>query len=159
MFLNDDGIYINNVNESVEQMNSLYLIVAIFLYGFIIVIAIIGLTNIFNTITTNVSLRTSEFASLRSIGMTTKEFNRMIFLESFFYCTKALIIGIPIGIILSVIIHRALVGEMTLIYHLPLKGITISVIVVFILIFSLMKYSTKKVNSKNILEAIRNENI
>ncbi len=159
MFLNDDGIYINNVNESVEQMNSLYLIVAIFLYGFIIVIAIIGLTNIFNTITTNVSLRTSEFASLRSIGMTTKEFNRMIFLESFFYCTKALIIGIPIGIILSIIIHRALVGEMALIYHLPLKGITISVIVVFILIFSLMKYSTKKVNSKNILEAIRNENI
>lgn len=159
IFTNDDNIYINNVNESSEQMNSLYTIVAIFLYGFITVIAIIGLTNIFNTITTNVALRRGEFACLRSIGMTTKEFNKMIFLESFFYCMKALIIGIPIGIILSLIIHRAFIGEMTLIYHLPLKGIIISIIIVFILIFSLMKYSVKKVNSKNILDAIRDENI
>lgn len=159
IFTNDDNIYINNVNESSEQMNSLYTIVAIFLYGFITVIAIIGLTNIFNTITTNVALRRGEFACLRSIGMTTKEFNKMIFLESFFYCIKALIIGIPIGIILSLIIHRAFTSEMTLIYHLPLKGIIISIIIVFILIFSLMKYSVKKVNSKNILDAIRDENI
>ena len=83
----------------------------------------------------------------------------MIFLESFFYCIKPLIIGIPIGIILSLIIHRAFIGEMTLIYHLPLKGIIISIIIVFILIFSLMKYSVKKVNSKNILDSIRDENI
>ena len=159
IFPNDDNIYVNNTNEYANQMNSLYIIVAIFLYGFIIVIAIIGITNIFNTITTNVALRRGEFASLRSIGMTNKEFNKMIFLESFFYCIKALIIGIPIGIILSLIIHRAFIGEMTLIYHLPLKGIIISIIIVFILIFSLMRYSVKKVNSKNILDSIRNENI
>lgn len=159
LFPNDDSVYVNNTNEYANQMNSLYIIVAIFLYGFIIVIAIIGITNIFNTITTNVALRRGEFASLRSIGMTTKEFNKMIFLESFFYCIKALIIGIPIGIILSLIIHRAFIGEMTLIYHLPLKGIIISIVIVFILIFSLMKYSVKKVNSKNILDSIRDENI
>lgn len=159
LFTNDDNIYINNVYEASQTMNSLYTIVAIFLYGFITVIAIIGLTNIFNTITTNVALRRGEFACLRSIGMTTKEFNKMIFLESFFYCTKALIIGIPIGIGLSLIIHRAFTSEMALIYHLPLKGIIISIIIVFILIFSLMKYSVKKVNSKNILDAIRDENI
>ena len=159
LFPNDDNVYVNNTNEYANQMNSIYIIVAIFLYGFIIVIAIIGITNIFNTITTNVALRRGEFASLRSIGMTTKEFNKMIFLESFFYCIKALIIGIPIGIILSLIIHRAFIGEMALIYHLPLKGIIISILIVFILIFSLMKYSVKKVNSKNILDSIRDENI
>lgn len=159
LFPNDDNVHVNNTNEYANQTNSIYIIVAIFLYGFIIVIAIIGITNIFNTITTNVALRRGEFAALRSIGMTTKEFNKMIFLESFFYCIKALIIGIPIGIILSLIIHRAFIGEMTLIYHLPLKGIIISIIIVFILIFSLMRYSVKKVNSKNILDSIRNENI
>ncbi len=159
IFTLDDSIYINNINESANQINSLYMVIAIFLYGFITVIAIIGVTNIFNTITTNVALRRKEFASLRSIGMTDKEFNRMIFLESFFYCTKALIIGIPIGIILSIIIHNAFKGEITLIYYLPIKGIIISIITVFILIFSLMKYSVKKVNSKNILDAIRDENI
>ena len=68
------------------------IIVAIFLYGFIIVIAIIGITNIFNTITTNVALRRGEFASLRSIGMTTKEFNKMIFLNQlWFFASKTIL--------------------------------------------------------------------
>lgn len=38
------------------------------------------------------NLRSKEFANLKSIGMTKKEFNRMIRLESIFYGTKSLII-------------------------------------------------------------------
>ena len=45
---------------------------SIFLYGFIIVITLIGITNIFNTITSNMNLRSKEFANLKSIGMTKK---------------------------------------------------------------------------------------
>ena len=140
-------------------MNDLYLIIAIFLYGFIIVIALIGVTNIFNTITTNIELRKGEFAMLKSVGMTNHEFNRMIFLESFFYCIKSLLIGLPIGIIISYTIYNVLIGQMELKYVLPYKGIIISICVVFVLIFTLMKYSVSKTKSNNIIETIRNENI
>ncbi len=67
----------------------MFMVIAIFLYGFIIVISLIGVTNIFNTITTNMELRQKEFANLKSIGMTKKEFNRMIRLESFLYGSKS----------------------------------------------------------------------
>ncbi len=93
---NDDIISENfsvyNYNEEVKSNNAFILVVSIFLYGFISVITAIGITNIFNTITTNMNLRSKEFANLKSIGMTTKEFNRMIKLESIFYGLKSLII-------------------------------------------------------------------
>ena len=92
---------INNKEENVKQMSNLFTLIGIFLYGFIIVISLIGITNIFNTITTNMELRKQEFAMLKSVGMTTKEFNRMIRLESIFMGVKSLFFGIPIGIILS----------------------------------------------------------
>ncbi|MBO5413004.1 MAG: ABC transporter permease [Clostridia bacterium] len=156
------GTEYNLVNEGeiAKMMNSFYTLIAIFLYGFITVIALIGVTNIFNTITTNMNLRRREFAMLKSIGMTKKEFNRMIRLESFFYGMKSLIIGIPIGCVLSYLIYKALMsGELIIKYHLPISAIIISAIAVFLLITTIMKYSINKINKQNIIETIRNDNI
>ena len=83
----------------------------------------------------------------------------MIFLESFVYRIKSLLIGLPIGIIISYTIYNVLIGQMELKYVLPYKGIIISICVVFVLIFTLMKYSVSKTKSNNIIETIRNENI
>ena len=151
---------LNNIEEQAKQTKSLFILIDIFLYGFIIVIALIGITNIFNTITTNMKLRQKEFAMLLSIGMTKKEFNKMISLESFFYGMKSLLIGIPIGCILSYLMHKVLVnGSIEIPFKLPLVGIIISILAVFILITVIMKYSIKKINKQNIIETIRNENI
>ena len=151
---------LNNMAKSAREMNSLYTLIAIFLYGFIAVIALIGITNIFNTITTNMELRSREFATLKSVGMTKKEFNRMIRLESFFYGMKSLLIGLPIGILLSYLIFKALTsGTLVIKYQLPWGGIIISILAVFILIFFIMRYSINKINKQNVIETIRNENI
>lgn len=159
ILVNSDNYNMENIDKVAKSMNNLYLIIAIFLYGFIIVIALIGVTNIFNTITTNIELRKGEFAMLKSIGMTNKEFNKMIFLESFFYCIKSLLIGIPIGLIVSYVIYNVLIGEIEFSYVIPYKGIIISICVVFVLIFTLMRYSVNKTKTNNIIETIRNENI
>ena len=150
---------INNKEENVKQMSNLFTLIGIFLYGFIIVISLIGITNIFNTITTNMELRKQEFAMLKSVGMTTKEFNRMIRLESIFMGVKSLFFGIPIGIALSYLIYHFLSEESGLPYKLPIVAIIIAVVVVFILISLIMKYSMSKINKQNTIETIRNENI
>ena len=157
-----EGQNYNLFNSAKEEKNmqSIYTLIQIFLYGFIIVIALIGITNIFNTITTNMELRSREFAMLKSIGMTKKEFNRMVRLESLFYGTKSLLIGIPIGIGLSYLIYKALTAGLVVIkYEVPVVGILISIIAVFALIFCIMKYSINKINKQNTIETIRNENI
>lgn len=147
-----------NVNDNMRQEQSMFLVIAIFLYGFIIVISLIGVTNIFNTITTNMELRQKEFANLKSIGMTKKEFNRMIRLESFLYGSKSLIIGVPIGTALSYLIYKKF-SNLTMAYHLPYKGIIIATVVVALLITTIMKFSLNKINKQNIIETIRKDNI
>lgn len=156
-YLNGESYTIDNKEENVRIMNNLFTLIAIFLYGFIIVISLIGITNIFNTITTNMELRKQEFAMLKSIGMTSKEFKRMIRLESLFMGIKSLLFGILIGIILSYLIYLS--SDSDIPYKLPIVAIIISILVVFILITLIMKYSLNKINKQNTIETIRNENI
>ena len=157
--LNEMNYNLNNIDESFRQMNNLYTLIGIFLYGFIIVISLIGVTNIFNTITTNMELRKPEFAMLRSVGMTNREFNRMIRLESLFMGTRALVFGIPIGILLSYAIYHFLMEESGDPYKLPALAILIAVAAVFVLISLIMAYSMGKIKKQNTIETIRNENI
>ncbi len=158
IILKDKKYNINNIYENVKMMNNLFTLIGIFLYGFIIVISLIGITNIFNTITTNMNLRKQEFAMLKSVGMTKLEFNRMIRLESVFMGLKSLLFGVPIGIVLSILIFIAFKSNGA-IYTLPIKAILISIIVVFLLITVIMKYSINKISKQNIVETIRRENI
>ena len=157
--ITDNTIQTFNMEESARAENAVVLVISIFLYGFIGVITLIGITNIFNTITTNMNLRKKEFAMLKSIGMTKKEFNRMIRLESIFYGLKSLIIGIPIGIILSYGMYTIFRNNMEMEYVLPYKSIVISIVFVVIIIGIIMKYSMSKINKQNVIETIRNDNI
>lgn len=153
-------ISIFDYEENVRQFNAVMLIVGIFVYGFIGVISLIGMTNIFNTISTNMQLRSKEFASLKSIGMTKKEFNRMIRLESLMYGIKSLLIGIPLGVLGVFAIFSAFSkGSVPMGFVFPWKAILISIAVVFVAVWLIMKYSISKVNKQNIIETIRNDNI
>lgn len=154
-----ENLDVFNVNEQKEQMNAIVLIIAIFAYGFIIVISLIGITNVFNTINTNMRLRSKEFAMLKSIGMTKKEFNRMIRLESLFYGLKSLLIGVPLGLLGGYAIFKATGNTIMLEYSFPTMAVLISIVFVFFVVWLIMKLSISKVNKQNIIETIRNDNI
>lgn len=76
-----------------------------------------------------------------------------------FYGLKSLIIGIPIGILLSYAIYKGFETNMGMPYVLPVKAILISIVFVAIVITIIMKYSMNKINKQNIIETIRNDNI
>lgn len=157
--LDIENLDVFNINEQKEQMNAVVLIIAIFAYGFIIVISLIGITNVFNTINTNMRLRSKEFAMLKSIGMTKKEFNRMIRLESLFYGLKSLLIGVPLGLLGGYAIFKATGNTIMLDYSFPTMAVLISIVFVFSVVWLIMKLSISKVNKQNIIETIRNDNI
>ena len=154
-----EDIMITNLAEYADQQKRIIILVSIFLYGFIAVITLIGVTNIFNTITTNMILRSKEFANLKSIGMTTKEFNKMIKLESIMYGAKSLLIGIPIGLFGSYEIFKSFTNSIDFGFIVPWQAIIISVVFVFIIVGLTMKYSLNKINKQNIIETIRQDNI
>ena len=148
-----------NVEKTANMYNAMTLVISIFAYGFIIVISLIGVTNIFNTITTNMRLRSKEFAMLKSIGMTKREFNRMIRLESLFYGIKSLIIGIPLGLLAGLGIFKAFSINLATDFVVPYSAILISIVFVFAVVWLIMRFSIAKVQKQNIIETIRNDNI
>lgn len=154
-----ERLFYDDVKETAANSRRIYLLVSIFLYGFVAVVTLIGVTNIFNTITTNIALRAKEFAMLRSVGMTDREFKRMIRLESLMYAGKALIIGLPIGLLLSYGIYKSVAVAMDYGYIFPWVAILISIVAVGILISIIMRYSVKQVEKQNIIETIRSENV
>lgn len=149
-----------NIKEAMKQANNLILAVKILMYGFISLVTLIGVTSVFNTISTSMALRKREFAVLRSIGLTNRGFNKILFFESLFFGMKSLIFAIPVSIGITVLIHYALADMMSIsTIIIPWKYIIISIVSVFAIVLLTMMYSTSKIKKHNIIEQIREENI
>ena len=155
----DISLNVQNVKEEMQSQRNLKMIINIFLYGFIALISAIGIANIFNTISTNLNLRRREFAMLKSIGMTDKGFKKMLDLECFFYGTKALLFGLPIGIGICYLINQGFGNLIEFAFSLPWNSIIISIIAVYLVVFITMLYSSSKIKKENIIDVLRDENI
>ena len=151
---------VSNLDKQMRDEKSLFTLLGVFAYGLIVVIALIGITNIINTLSTGMELRSREFATLRSIGMTDKQFAGMVRLESVFISVKALVIGVPLGILISYLLC-VMMNRMddAIIYEPPYKAIILCIVVVIMLIYAIMKLSMTKLRHNNIIETIKNENL
>mgnify|MGYP003252962349 FL=1 len=154
------SFYVSNLDKEMRDEKSLFTLLGVFAYGLIVVIALIGITNIINTLSTGMELRSREFATLRSIGMTDKQFSEMVRLESVFISVKALVIGVPLGILISYLLC-VMMNRMddAIIYEPPYKAIILCIVVVIMLIYAIMKLSMTKLRHNNIIETIKNENL
>lgn len=154
------SFYVSNLDKEMRDEKSLFTLLGVFAYGLIVVIALIGITNIINTLSTGMELRSREFATLRSIGMTDKQFAGMVRLESVFISVKALVIGVPLGVLISYLLC-VMMNRMddAIMYEPPYKAIILCIVVVIMLIYAIMKLSMTKLRHNNIIETIKNENL
>lgn len=156
--LKSGSMYIYNVEKNRKQSEQMIMIMSVFMYGFITLISLISIANIFNTISTSISLRKREFAMLRSVGMTPTGFNKMIYFESIFYGIKALMYGIPISIGVIAALYWSISNTFEYGFELPWLSILFVVIAIFIIVASAMLYSVSKIKKENIIDGLKQEN-
>lgn len=142
-----------------ETNRNVVTIIRVFAYGFIVLISLIAAANVFNTISTNISLRRREFAMLKSVGMTQKGFRRMMNYECLLYGSKALLLGLPVSCGITYLIYRAITTAYETSFHLPWAAISIAVLSVFLVVFATMMYAMRKVKKDNPIDALKNENL
>ncbi len=145
--------------EEAQQIEQTMNVMKIFVYGFIVVISLVSVTNIVNTMSTNINLRKREFAIIKSIGVTPSGFNKIIYMESILYGILSLMYGIPIGIILSILMNKILSRMITVQSIIPYKSILICIVCVMIITFVSSYIPMKKINKENIIDNIRQESI
>lgn len=149
---------IDSIDEA-QKLEQTMNVMKIFVYGFIVVISLVSVTNIINTISTNINLRKREFAIIKSIGVTPQGFKKMIYMESILYGILSLLYGIPIGICMNVLMNRILEGMITVQTLIPYKSILICIISIFIITFIASYIPLKKISKENIIDNIRQESI
>ena len=153
----EDSFY--DVTEAQRQSKSIVTIIKVFSYGFIALISLICVANVFNTISTNVALRRRDYAMLRSMGMTQKGMNRMSDFECLIYGSRSLLIGLPIALALSFLTYKVASDASIMKFELPWTAIIIAVVSVFVVVFASMLYSTGKLKRDNPIDALKDENI
>lgn len=143
-----------------RQNNRMFiLVINVFSYGFILLIGVISIANVFNTISTNIILRRKEFAMLRSVGMSERGFQRMLDYECLIYGCRSLAIGLPISFIISFFIHHVINQMVQVDYFIPYVSVLLAIAMVFVVVFITMLYTTRKIRRNNVIEELRIENI
>ncbi|MFD3157960.1 ABC transporter permease [Haloimpatiens sp. FM7330] len=158
-----DGVTANynlyNMCKVLDDNRNMIFIANVFAYTFIIMISLIAVANVFNTISTNIKLRRRELAMLRSVGMSERDFQKMMNFECAFYGMKALLFGLPTAILSSWLIYKGMVrgGANDIHFVLPWGSIGISVFSVFLVVFITMLYAISKIKKENIIDALRDD--
>lgn len=155
--LSKNNLY--NYAEGIEENRTLVLIIKVFSYGFIALISLIAAANVFNTISTNISLRRREFAMLKSVGMSEKEMNRMMNFECLLYGSRAILYGLPVSVLITWFIYLVISEGFTTGFYLPWGAIGVAILSVFLVVFATMMYSMSKIKKDNPIDALKNENL
>lgn len=159
MYNTDPSVYVYDVSANQERARRFSTVFAIFLYGFVTLITLIGAANIFNTVSSNIALRRREFAMLRSVGLTPAGFSRMINYESVLYGMKALFYGLPLSCLGSFWMYNAFGNLFSFAFVLPWREIMLCVAGVFVIVSFTMLHASARFRQENIIDALREENL
>lgn len=141
--------------DYVKVMNIAIVLASVFLYSFVILLAMIGVINVISTMSTNVQMRQREFAVLQSIGMTSDSLRKMLNMESILCAGKALLFGVPIGLAFILIMNYSVRMIFPIAFCIPWKAIGVVMVLVFLLIWGTIRITASKLKEQNIIETIR----
>jgi putative ABC transport system permease protein len=150
-------INVMDVEAAVDAQYNTMRLVMVFVYGFITMLTLIGLTNVISTISSNVRSRAREFAILKSVGMTQSGLNNMLNLESILCSVKSLLIGVPLGVASSFLVYRSMISPVEYSYAIPWLPIAQCTLGVFVITWCVTRYSASRLRRNNIVETIRRD--
>lgn len=140
-----------------REIKSGSLMIEILVYGFVIVVSLIGSVNIVNTLTTNIILRKREFAALKAIGFTQKGLKKMIVLEGVLYGIVGTIYGCIIACILSYLLYLGISGIQEIQWNIPWTAMGIAGIAAIVIGYLSVLSPLSRINKENIIETIRED--
>lgn len=149
-------IVTNNIDNN-RKVKSVLLMVKILMYGFVVVVSLIGSVNIINTLTTNIILRKKEFSTLKSIGLTQRGLKKIIVLEGLFYGVMGTIYGSIIGTGLSYLIGGGMNAAREFIWQIPWDSIAIAGVAALVIGYLSVLAPLKRIGKENLIEGIRED--
>lgn len=117
---NRGGIEVFSISDIITYLQEEMDNIKMPLYGLVFFIAAFGLISLINTLMTNIISRQQEFGILQSVGLSSKQFSKMLQTECFYYVSGTAILTLTIGTLTGFVLCKVFnqVGTFgTLTYH------------------------------------------
>lgn len=154
---NMDVLYqsVDKLGATVQTIKNAVLLVGGLIGG---IFALVGIINLMNLIMTSIVTRRHEFASMQSIGMTTKQLRRMVMTESLSYVLRAGVIGTVVAVVLGVTAVKLLVENGPIWYmtfHLTILPAILLSVIYIVLALIIPMVSLRFLNRQSVVERLR----
>lgn len=159
-FLRAEGLGSSGVYDFKSEnmaIRTQVLTIRIMAAGFVSLISLIALVNVFNTITTNLNLRKKDFAMLRSVGMARSGLLRMLVYECLQYGLRAAAGGLIFSLMFTGLIHYAIGKAYRDAFRFPWSLFGAAAGITFVLVLITMLYGSRKLRRTKIVDELRTE--
>ena len=154
LFPPDSSIADKRLSNSESQ--SSYYTGAVFIYGFLLIIALITVFNIFNSMNASVAARTRQYGVMRSIGMGAGQLYRMIAAEAATYAVLGCVTGCVLGIPLNKMMFQFLIaGKWGTGWQLPAASLLLIVVLCFGSAALAIRRPIRKIGKLSIVDTIK----
>jgi putative ABC transport system permease protein len=150
----DRSVTVYDARQKNLETNQTFFTMAVFIYGFVLVIALISILNIINTMNTSVASKTRYLGVMRAIGMSGMQLYRMVLVEAATYSLTGCVIGCVAGIALQKAIIAFLLSPYHILWKFP--GVQIGLIFLMIMLITVISVINplKRIRSQGVSDVI-----
>lgn len=144
-------------DERLDNSNTrgAYYCFGLFIYGFLVLIALITLFNIINSIAMSVAAKMKQYGAFRAIGLSNRQLAKMIVAEASTYAITGTICGSVLGIVCNKILFGKLIayrwGDA---WSVPWVELGIIIVVVVIAVILAVRNPIRKMKETSIVDTI-----
>ena len=153
------GLAFYSFNDYIEQRDSNQMIatvVNVFCLLFAVILALIAMANVFNTVTNSLILRRREFAVMKSVGLSNRQFRAMVAEECVAWCIRGLVPGVLLSLLVSFLLWQVISGSMTgLAFTLPWSYVALAAAMTVVAVGASVAYGMHRCRADNVVEALR----
>ena len=153
------GLAFYSFNDYIEQRDSNQMIatvVNVFCLLFAVILALIAMANVFNTVTNSLILRRREFAVMKSVGLSNRQFRAMVAEECVAWCIRGLVPGVLLSLLVSFLLWQVISGSMTgFAFTLPWSYVALAAAMTVVAVGASVAYGMHRCRADNVVEALR----
>ncbi|MEC4176764.1 ABC transporter permease [Adlercreutzia sp. R7] len=146
-------------NDFIAEQDStqmLAMVVNVFCLLFTVILALIAMANVFNTVTNSLILRRREFAVMRSVGLSNRQFRRMIAEECMSFGIAGLVPGLLISALVAWLLWAVVTQSMSgLGFTLPWGYVALAVGLTAAAMGISVAYGMHRCRADSVVEALR----
>lgn len=141
--------------ESNREAKGAFYSMALFIYGFLVIIAFITIFNIVNSISMSVSARIKQYGAMRAIGMSDRQLVKMVKSEAIMYSVAGSIVGCILGLPLhKKIFEKMITSHWHDPWQLPFGALAVIVAIVIITAVFAVRGPAKRIHNMSIVDTI-----